>query len=400
MNTNNWSYVSSAPSRVRLFLKTRMDKHSRVVAHTPANTIWTAYFIHTSVIAFSLLLTGILPIRPPSGFINESLMLPTAIDQFIKWDAHWYTYIAQHGYDAQTVVFFPVLILGMILFSCFGLSYTTAGLLICNLFALFSYHMMYKTFRLDFPERIVRRALLAYAVMPTSFFLNSIYTESVFVVFSLSCVYHARQGKWMAAGIYGALSTLTRNLGIFLFIYLVYEYFSKQKSNTTAAAAIPLLFPPLALALYMCFNQYIAANPLAFLHSQQGWGRYFNSPINSYFSNIPLTFNGNSYIQPGASLDTFIVLLAIIGLSLLSFSYRFRIPTSYLIIGWLWLMIPLLSTSSWLPLYSASRFILVVFPIYLFLAQLNTTLYCSYLAISAVTLSVCAALFINWHWIG
>ncbi|MDF2876477.1 MAG: hypothetical protein K0R22_3160 [Sporomusa sp.] len=366
------------------------------------NAVLTAYSLHTGLIAIAFFLTNVFPNRPPAGFINESLVpLGPIIGQLIKWDAHWYTYIAQHGYDAQSVVFFPAIIICMKMLAYLGLSYGMAGLLACNLFAFLSFRIMYLTFKLDFSEKVVHRALIAYSVMPTSFFINSIYTESLFLVFSLSCVYYARQSKWMLAGVYGALSALTRNLGVFLFFYLLYEYKQAKKPQANAPKAIiPLFFPPLALLAYMGFNQYIADNPLAFLHSQHEWGRYFNSPFDNFSNNIGLTLNTNPYIQPGASLDTFMVVLAVAGLSLLSFSANFRSRQTYLLIGWLWLAIPLMSTSAWLPLYSASRFVLIIFPLYLFLAQLRDAWYYSYLAVSAVVLCICAALFMNWHWVG
>jgi Gpi18-like mannosyltransferase len=366
------------------------------------HAVLTAYAVHTGLIAVAFFLTKIFPNRPPAGFINESLLpLGPIIGQLVKWDAHWYTYIAQNGYDVQSVVFFPAIIVCMKTLAYFGLNYVTAGLLACNLFAFLSFQMMYLTFRLDFSEKVAQRALLAYSVMPTSFFINSIYTESLFLVFSLSCVYYARQSKWMMAGVYGALSALTRNLGVFLFFYLLYEYWQTKKSQANEVAPIlPLFFPPIALLAYMGFNLYVADNPLAFLHSQQGWGRYFNSPLNSFSNNIALTLNTDPYIQPGASLDTFMVLLAVAGLSLLSFSTKFRSRQTYLLIGWLWLAIPLASTSAWLPLYSASRFVLVIFPLYLFLAQLRDAWYYSYLAVSSIMLCICAALFMNWHWVG
>jgi hypothetical protein len=39
----------------------------------------------------------------PGGFVNT--LLPktySVVEMFIKWDAHWYTYVAQQGYDGLT----------------------------------------------------------------------------------------------------------------------------------------------------------------------------------------------------------------------------------------------------------------------------------------------------------
>lgn len=402
MDINNRSSVAWPSRRYRYSQPLEKMRNLKLVSSPKVSVVWQSYSLHTGLILLSLILSNSLPHHIPSGFINQSLYpISELAELLIKWDSHWYTYIAQHGYDSQSIVFFPLIIIGIKIFSLLGLSYAMSGLLLCNLFALFSFKIMYSLFRLDFSKQISQRALYAYAIMPTSFFINSIYTESIFIFFALSCIYNARQRKWWFAGICGALATLTRNIGVFLFIYLLYEYFIiSNKSERFSRSAIALLLPPAALLCYMYFNYYLTNNPLAFLHSQQGWGRYYDSPLNSFMNNIVLTFNGNPYIQPGASLDTFMMLLGFFSLLFLSLSTKFKIPSSYLIIGWIWFLIPLVSTSSWLPLYSISRFVLVVFPIYLFLAQLPNCLYYTYIILGTITLSLCTALFVNWYWVG
>ena len=137
----------------------------------PAKTVWLCFFIHTLIIVTSYLLADKLPHHEPAGFIDQSLYpLSPDIEKFIKWDAHWYTYIASHGYNSNSIVFFPALVIFMKILSHFGLHVAIAGLIICNLFAFLSFWMMYLTFRLDFSEREVRWALLSYAVMPHFFF--------------------------------------------------------------------------------------------------------------------------------------------------------------------------------------------------------------------------------------
>lgn len=66
--------------------------------------------------------------------INRFILSPY-IEKFIKWDAHWYTYIAEHGYTAQSLVFFPAVIVFIKILSYFGLQVAVAGLVICNVFA-------------------------------------------------------------------------------------------------------------------------------------------------------------------------------------------------------------------------------------------------------------------------
>lgn len=368
----------------------------------PTKNVWLAYFIHMLIIFTAVLLAEKLPQHDPLGFVDPSLSPANpVIGKLIKWDAHWYTYVAGHGYNSQSIVFFPLIILLIRTLACTGLSYATAGFLLCNFFALLSYWVMERTFQLDFSEEETKYALLAYAVLPTSFFLNSIYTEPLFIVFSLSCLYFTKTDNWWYAGIAGALATLTRNMGILLLIFMLWEFCQAQKKNIYAAAkATPLLLLPLALLIFMIYNLILLGDPLAFVHSQQAWGRHYGLPWNNYLQNIPLTFSNDPYSQPGVTLDSFMVILCFIGLSCLSLLKQFKLPRSYLILGWLWFIVPLLSTSSWLPLFSMSRFILAIFPFYLFLAQLPRIIFRCYIAVSAITLLLCTALFLNWYWIG
>lgn len=115
---------------------------------------------------------------------------------------------------------------------------------------------------------------------------------------------------------------------------------------------------------------------------------------------MPLTFVKNPANQPGVALDSFMVIMSLTGLLCTTFLPKFKVPKSYLMIGWLWFMVPLVFTATELPLYSMSRFILPVFPLYLFFAQLPEKIFYCYIVISTLTLLLCTALFINWYWIG
>ena len=289
----------------------------------------------------------------------------------------------------------------MKILSCLGVHVAVAGLIICNIFAFLSFWIMYLTFKLDFSEKETKYALLSYAVMPTSFFLNSIYTEPIFIASALACVYYARVGKWWYAGLAGALATLTRNLGIFLFLFLLYEFIvAYPQLRKKRYAIVPLLLPPAAVLLYMSYNLYLFGDPLTFISSQQGWGRHLGWPWQNIWNNLLLTFANNPANQPGVTLDSFTVIISLVGLSCTTFLLKFKVHKSYLVVGWLWFIIPLAFSATELPLYSMSRFVLPIFPLYLFFARLPEKVFYCYIAISAVTLLLCTSLFINWYWIG
>ena len=59
------------------------------------------------------------------------------------------------------------------------------------------------------------------AIGPLSFFLQAVYTESLFLLLSLACFVFAREGRWRLAGFMGLLATLTRSTGVLLLIPMV-----------------------------------------------------------------------------------------------------------------------------------------------------------------------------------
>ncbi len=375
-------------------------KLTRDVAVT--RIVSVTYGFHTLLIVAALFLIHALPSREAAGFVNISVAgAPPLIESFIKWDAHWYTYIAEHGYDNQSIVFFPVTILLIKGLAGLGIGYVTAGFVLCNLFTLLSYYLMAKIFLLDFSEAEAKRALLAYATIPTSFFLNSVYTEPIFISFSLACFYCVRTKSWWYAGLYAALATLTRNLGILLIAVMLgkyVEYYVKERKLRLSMLSI--LFPVAALAAFCAYNNVMFGDPLAFINSQQLWGRRFGLPWDNVYNNFFLISAGIPITEAGVYLDAVLVMLALIALILVSVVPHYRIPWPYVLIGWLWFLVPLFSTSPIYPLYSMARFVLVVFPLYLFMAKLPKPLFYCGISISAVGLMVCTALFINWLWLG
>jgi hypothetical protein len=343
-----------------------------------------------------------IPEQAPAGFVNP-LLSPTYpfVEKFIKWDAHWYTYAAQQGYDSQSIVFFPVIILLLRGTGQLGIHVGLGGFIICNLFAVASFVMLYLVLRRDFSDKVVQRALYAYAVMPTSFFLNSIYTESIFLTLSLTCIYFTRQKKWWLAGIFAALAALTRNLGIFLMLFMLYEYIAEYwQQRRPAFSLLAFLLPPLGLLAFMSYNFWRVGSAVAFINGQREWGRQFEYPWVNMWNNIRLVEASFPHVQPGVLLDSFLVAGCLAALLSMSLMRRFDIRISYLIVGWFWFLIPMFSTTAWFPLYSMSRFILVIFPIYVGIGRLPDLCFYGYMILNVVLLSLCTIGFTGWHWLG
>jgi hypothetical protein len=241
---------------------------------------------------------------------------------------------------------------------------------------------------------------MAFAVMPTSIFLNSIYTEPVFLTFTLACVYYARIGKWWRSGLFAAMATLTRNIGVFLVLLMIYEFWEQYKKEWSVRrfpfSSLAITLPPLVFLGFMAYNYWLLGDPLAFVSAQKAWGREFSPPWVNIWNSFRQVLQG---AEMAIVLDFLMVVLGIFGLLSMTLLPGLNIPRSYVIISWIWFLIPLCSTTPWMPLYSMSRFVLVIFPLYLCIAQLPVYLYRMIIMIGAVGMAVCSTLFTNWHWL-
>jgi hypothetical protein len=69
---------------------------------------------------------------------------------------------------------------------------------------------------LDLPHRRAERAVLLTAIFPFSFFFGAVYSESTFLLFTVLSFYCFRTRRWAAAGVFGAIATATRVIGILM----------------------------------------------------------------------------------------------------------------------------------------------------------------------------------------
>jgi Gpi18-like mannosyltransferase len=77
-------------------------------------------------------------------------------------------------------------------------------------------------------HRTSERSLYYIALFPTAFIFMAVYTESVFLLFSVGCFYFARKRLWLWSGVLGALATATRFAGIFLYVAILLDWLYAQ----------------------------------------------------------------------------------------------------------------------------------------------------------------------------
>ena len=149
-----------------------------------------------------------------------------------RWDSFWYLDIAQNGYifkgpeKLSNIVFFPLYPLLIRATSFFvGGNFIFAGWILSVIFLFLALLYFSKLVREFHSEVNPQMPLALLLIFPTAFFLNSIYTESLFLFLSIASFYYAFKKNFVLAGIFGFFASLTRITGILLFIPLIWEYF-------------------------------------------------------------------------------------------------------------------------------------------------------------------------------
>ena len=84
-----------------------------------------------------------------------------------------------------------------------------------------------------------RTTILLIAIFPTAFFFLAPYSESPFLLLSVSAFWFARRDRWALAGLMGALAALTRSIGVLLVLGLAVE--AIQRSRQEGGPLLPRL---------------------------------------------------------------------------------------------------------------------------------------------------------------
>lgn len=352
------------------------------------------------------------------------------------WDASWYMQIADQGYLAniQSLAFFPLYpaligLLGRML----GGGYLVAGLIISTALVWLALILLQRLVAFDFNPHLARRAVLYLCVFPVAFYLFAVYTEALFLALVLLFFLAIRQWhRWWWAGLFAALATLTRGPGVLLIMPLAWEWTRYQLTanvvllETDTAppwktkwrallkpSALALALPLLALIGWSAYQRFVLNVPAdTLLQAQASWGRYFEWPWTTMVDSVRVFFSPGSnglpvfnpsWDMPKQLLDAFFLVLGLAGLVYACWECgRRRLPVSYLLFLATGILLPLFTPVRYEPVLSFPRFMLVLFPIFILLAQLSLrSRWWYYFSLySSVTLQILLlARFANGFWV-
>ncbi|MCW3029388.1 MAG: hypothetical protein JWN81_2599 [Solirubrobacterales bacterium] len=391
------------------------------------------------------------------GWLGDLLAAPAA-----RWDASWYLVIAHYGYrpdlfpfTASRTAFFPLYPLGLRGVSTLGVPPVLAGVLLSMLAFAFALYAIHRLATLEFASvkalarvgsgDVARLAVLLTAFAPMAFFLSAVYSESLYLALSIGVFWFARHGRWAWVGVLGALAAATRSIGLVLVLpaLILYLYGPREDRPADFARRARSLLPryrvranllwlglvPAGLAAYLGYLWLSGGEALSPFHAQQVWDRHFAGPYVGAWDGIKAGFEGlleltslqghHVYVSnavrdplaPAARAVTATVVSPGHNLLLVAFLVAAAVATAgvlrtlplaygaYVLAA---LALPLSYPVSSQPLMSLPRFLVVLFPLGMWLAAwlaARPRAQKPAVAVSALLMVFFAAQFATWHWV-
>lgn len=311
-----------------------------------------------------------------------------------QWDGGHYIFIAQNGYiQSNSYAFFPLypILIKILSFFFFG-NEILAGLVISNICFLTFLYVFYKLAEMKTDKNKALIATFTLLVFPTTYFLGAVYTESLFLLLTALTFLLLEKKKLLVAAIIAGAATLTRFVGVFLIIPVVYYYIKSInfsfKKVSLKAFVIPLTLTPFIIYctyLYIKFN-----DPFYFSTVQSIWHRSATSPATTIYSYLTTNLPGKAFNDHLDIIATilFIVIL-IIG--------RKKLPLSWILYSLIVILIPVSSGT----LTSMPRYVLSAFPVFIlasyFLEKHTVVRYVAWISFLILQVAL-TIMFINGHW--
>jgi hypothetical protein len=357
-----------------------------------------------------LLLAGVLSVAliPVSRFAESYWLikgLDRAFDAFSRWDAWHYARIADTGYpvgDPSRAAFFPLFptlirSLAEVVGRTDRPGLYAAAVVVANVCLVLATMALIALARLDLDDAAARRSAWYLLVFPTSLFLSAGYSESLFLVLTLSAFLACRGGSWLTAGLLAGLAALSRPVGVVLVLPFAVEAFLEWRAGHLPGwrswwrPAVGVALPGIFLLVWMWYLWMRLGDPLAFLHAQGRWDRTVGPPWNTLLEFV----SGRLTLATGFHSLTDLA-FTIIGIAGAILTWRWFRP-SYGVWFAAMLLVPLMTGS----LVSMPRFVLVMFPLYLVLAVLGRRqwLHDTLLVVGMGIGGVYMALYAQWYWV-
>ena len=358
-----------------------------------------------------------------------------------RWDGLWYQHIARDGYaDLGSGAFFPLFpmagrLMGLVLRGNFAVglvfvacvAYVVALVLLGRL-AIFETERLNErqgepASHLD-PPSVAIVAMLTLAAFPTGFFFVGPFTESLFLVFAIGTLLAVRQGRFWPAIVPAALASLTRVQGVFLAAPIAWEavqaagilgsdvafrlqdlgrpgtwlHLGWARVRAVIPGFLAAAAPVVTLAAWYAALGSMLGPSAVGTSAQTPWG-FQITPAWSALA-MSVTYVAAHWPHPISFIEGFNA-VAILGSTALVVIGR-RLPVAYLLYVVPSIVLVADRVQWMMPLMSASRYVLALFPLFLVLAVIlirRPRLALGWLAVSTIVQLVLVQWFARWGFV-
>jgi Mannosyltransferase (PIG-V) len=374
------------------------------------------------------------------------------LSRWYRWDAAWYLRIAgngpQMGYSQYTenaahnygaFAFFPLYPLAVRVAAVAlpgALAAVPAGSMprarllvaaigVANVAFVLALVALYALARVRAGPAAARRAAWLLCLFPTTIFFSAPYSESLFFLWVVLFFLALERGRWLQAGLCGALAAATRSFGVALAVPYVVCYCQQGWSRPSPpnplslkgrggswrggalrgrlGALWPVALIPLGLLGYMAYLKLAWGDPLLFREAEKAWGRSLAAPWVGIVDGLTWSLRPWPHLpqQNWRGLTDALYALAFLGLTALAWPQMGWVDRAYAIVFWLFVLCEPQVSDPHYPdtLLSMARFLLLLLPLWLWLA--HTRRRTALMALpSAVALLLYAGRWVNGGWIG
>ncbi|MBN2045515.1 MAG: hypothetical protein JW757_10885 [Anaerolineales bacterium] len=298
--------------------------------------------------------------------LESDTLFARLIEPWNHWDTPFYLSIAENWYSpgGAEISFPPVYaILVGALGRILGGAYLPASLLISWVSLAIACALIYDEFQAYTDAESSLRAVKYLLIFPTAFFFFAGYTESIFLVFLVLAMRGARKEIWWQAGMFGLLASMTRFIGIFVAIPFAWIWFQKPLKEKVRIAAWLSPIPIVFLGWIWLTDKLYGLNPISaglkfwYIKTDWPWVGLFGS-IKSLIEE-PKFFGNYQYADV---LSVFLFMAAVI------YAFRKKWIPEALFMGSL-MVVFLIKVLEFDLLISTSRYVLVLYPSFLLLAE-------------------------------
>jgi hypothetical protein len=287
-------------------------------------------------------------------------------------------------------------------------------------------YLLWRLVDLEIGPAVATRTIVLLALFPTSFFFSAPYSESLFLLLSIATFYAARTGHWAWAGVFTALASAERPPGVLLAVPLALMYLYGPRADgpppvePAARSLRERLRPryelrpdivwiglaPLGVIAYTVYLGLAIGEPLAWKHVEtHSYAYRLVWPPIGFWHGVKAAGHGIGQLSRGThgslAQARVVGLVALLMGSVATVGALRRLPIAYAVYPVMTLLLALTVQLPQEPLRSLPRYLVVVFPLFMWLAIVcdRRAVRIPVLAGSIGGLGVLTAQFASWHWI-